>query len=535
MKKGAPLLAIAACAGTLALAAPADAAFDSCAYDSAARTATVSLAGPGDGQLSVGAGGQILADGTPCGAATTANTDRVDGGVADADYTYTNSVTIDESGPGGSFAKPGTDDEVAIDLDLGDYSECFEFGCKADPQLVKIVGTPGADDIRVGLDDGALVANLDASSDLDTDVRVRGHGLRPELDGGPGADTLTGLGGPGAGIDPVTVTLRGGPDGDRLAAGGYDDVIYPGGGDDTVNASPYGQDVVSYEDAPSGVTASLDTAVVDDDGFGGRDHLDRRDLQILHGSEHADDLTGISSRPSTIDGRGGDDFVVGGYAADHLLGGEGADRLWGSEWVTYDGDQIAGGPGDDTLRGSWGKDTLEGGLGDDTIYGSRGKLPTTVKFYDNDNDRLIGGPGNDVLAGGHSSDVYLFEYPAEREVDTIDEATRQGSDTLWISYDLYYRGRPLVTTHLNLSSRIRKFGKSGLRSFRTSRPGAVRYVENVTAGDMGPLTFRLVGNDADNVFSIGEPSDKSTADCRGGRDTVHGVALAKTKNCESVD
>jgi Ca2+-binding RTX toxin-like protein len=528
-----PVVAAATCAAALWLAAPAGAAFDACTYDVGTRTVTATLGAFDHGRLAVAAGGAIAADGVPCDDATTANTDAVTARSDEPERTTTEDVTIDESGPGGPFVKPGTDDEIPIEVDLGEFNECFIPECEPDiPQRVHVIGTPGADDIRVGREGDALLVNVDAGSDFDTDIRARGHFLLPELDGRGGADTLTGLGGAGAGIDPVTVVLRGGPGGDRLAAGAYDDVIYPGGGPDSVNASPYGRDVVSYADAPRGVTASLYSGEVANDGFGATDQLDTRDLSVLYGSEHADHLESRYGAAATVHGRGGDDVIVGSTDTDTLYGDRGADRIdAGTNGWSADGDYLYGGPGPDYLRGRQGSDTLIGGAGADVLEGGGSNDLASI---DTAGDQLDGGPGSDLLEGGHGNDIYGFTAPAGHEVDTIYDPFHQGRDTIRLNYDNAYHGRPPIPTYLNLSSTGHVFGRSGRRTFRALHPGGASQIEDFLDLDYNALD-RIVGNDADNVIEMPEAAADSTADCRGGRDRVAGVALSRAKNCEIVN
>jgi RTX calcium-binding nonapeptide repeat (4 copies) len=86
-------------------------------------------------------------------------------------------------------------------------------------------------------------------------------------------------------------------------------------------------------------------------------------------------------------GRGDDRVVVGAtYLRAVLLGGAGDDRLAGGRYV-------AGGPGDDLLRGSSIRSVLRGGAGADRLTGGRG------------GDTLRGGPGRDAFDGGRGRDT----------------------------------------------------------------------------------------------------------------------------------
>ncbi|MBD1997346.1 hypothetical protein H6F88_00235 [Oculatella sp. FACHB-28] len=151
----------------------------------------------------------------------------------------------------------------------------------------------------------------------------------------------------------------------------------------------------------------------------------------------------------TIDGRGGDDVLVGSPLADKIYGGEGADRIWansGDDLVSGNagGDVIYGQAGNDHLYGAYGpaiisKD-LGGGLvqiqhidyayqedGADFLYGESGDDFLTGMGGDDyldggDNkDSLNGGDGYDTLIGGNGDDS-LCGYGGSGtngEVDTL--------------------------------------------------------------------------------------------------------------------
>ena len=489
----------------LGAASPAAAAFDECTYDAATRTVAAKLTTQYEATLSVGAGGAILNDDAPCDAATTANTDAVDvTGSYQSDH-----LTIDESGPGGPFVHPGTSDEIRFDVDFSDETYCPDYRCPGTEQILKVVGTPGDDDIRAGFD-GELLVNLDAASDFDADVHSVGGEV--EIDGGGGNDTLTGLGGSGAGFGAVTATLRGGSGDDTLGAGGDDDLVYPGSGDDVVYGSSSGRTTVSYADAPSGVTADLGDAVVADDGFGDSDRFALRTITTLRGSDHADHLSVASrylQRGVHVLAGGGDDVVVGGDWGATLEGGAGDDRLYARGY----GGTIKGGPGDDLLRGSDYVDSLYGGPGEDVLQARAGKghrLDGAVTFKGG--DLLDGGPGDDLLDGGPDADHYVFYAPHVREKDTIVEGPGGGHDLVDFHYSIF--DAP-IAVDVDLSSRRRAFSRSETRVIRTAEPGGARYLENVAVG--GETDSHVVGNDADNVIYAGGPEP---VDCRGGRDTV---------------
>jgi Ca2+-binding RTX toxin-like protein len=94
---------------------------------------------------------------------------------------------------------------------------------------------------------------------------------------------------------------------------------------------------------------------------------------------------GGSSKPRcTIAGGRGNDVLRGTKRRDVICGRDGNDRLIG----LGGNDLLIGGAGDDRLEGGPGKDRLEGGPGNDRLIGGPGR------------DVLIGGPGDDILEGG---------------------------------------------------------------------------------------------------------------------------------------
>lgn len=461
------LLLAGACALAAAWVAPsAEASFSACTYDAGSHTATASMAEPGAARLSVGPGGEIMADDTPCGAATTSNTDDV---VA-AGSSDTDEITIDLSGPGGPFAKPGTDDEVHFTVYLGSdrcYGECV-----FDRQFVRVMGTDGADYIAAGEDprsDSAarVKVNFDAGEDTDADLALvdsDAFGLR--IEAGEGDDTITGRGGSGTGIAPTPVRMSGGPGDDWLAAGGLYNSILPGTGDDHV-LGPGSRGAISYEDLPTGVVVNGDHETVAEIGGGGQDVYE--DVGFVSGSEHHD-------------------VMKGGY----------------SPGVSY-----SGGGGDDTLIGTVDSDSLYGGDGNDTIRGRA------------EGDLIAGGAGNDLLDGGPGNDEYRFDRPGAPELDTIVEGLDGDSDTL----DLSWYGRAPAT--VDLSTRTASiFATRGRWRLKAAQRGYARNIENVWTSNAAD---RVIGNWRDNLISGG---GVDTIDCRGGHDTAVVFRGARTKNCE---
>ena len=210
----------------------------------------------------------------------------------------------------------------------------------------------------------------------------------------------------------------------------------------------------SYHQAETGVTATL--------------LVDAGDL-ALHGSPHADTLTG-NAGANLLLGGGGDDTLSGGAGDDRLYagigftrldGGPGADWLAGHtgedyarayEWAVYDTspegvsvslaagtgmggdaegdilhgiDGLVGSPHADTLTGNARGNELFGGAGDDTLNGG-GLSPGHW-------DYLEGGPGADTLIGDPAPPagaITLAGYRASPGAVTVSlhDGTAQGGD-----------------------------------------------------------------------------------------------------------
>jgi Ca2+-binding RTX toxin-like protein len=210
--------------------------------------------------------------GGPCGAATVTNTDVVvvTGGAE------TDDLTLDETngvfGPGATPEPHGVS-AIRFRIDLGGT---------ADDRLF-IVGTPGDDRIVAG----TRGVNLDGDSDVD----VTGPSVGPnlELDGGDGNDVLSAAGKHGTG-QPLAVDVRldGGNGADTLTGGRADDVLLGDAGDDVLS------------------------------GGAGND--------TLYGDDGNDTLTGGLGKDTFYGGAGDDTFYAADGKPDTLYGGDGTDR-----------------------------------------------------------------------------------------------------------------------------------------------------------------------------------------------------------------
>ncbi|MCK5903289.1 MAG: hypothetical protein KAG28_09090 [Cocleimonas sp.] len=122
-----------------------------------------------------------------------------------------------------------------------------------------------------------------------------------------------------------------------------------------------------------------------------------------------------------VDGNNQDDFIIGDnnpwYAGDFLDGKGGDDIILGLSGNDY----IKGGWGDDILFGGSGNDTLDGGYGDDVLYGGSGHdIIDTGKGA----NTVFGGSGHDNIRS-HLGSSQTF---GNNVVNTIDGGS--GYDTV---------------------------------------------------------------------------------------------------------
>jgi Ca2+-binding RTX toxin-like protein len=363
--------------GVLWIATPAGAA--TCAFDSATHVVTIGAV-VGETVTIAREGEAITVNTTPCDTATVANTDTVavnSAGAAPAE------VVIDQTGgrfePGATPEPDGTSEiEFTIGLGVGE-------------PILRMVGTPDADEIVVGADG----INLNAAEAAgDPDVTITSGTPALVVQGGAGVDTLSVGGGLGTGAPGPGATLEG-QEGDDLLLPGIADSDFDGGA---------GTDTVDFLSA-SGVTVDLGNGTVDGAGSG-----TIQAVENVTGSPGGDELTGDDAA-NVLAGQDGDDVVDGGGGDDTLLGGAGSDTVSfasaktaitvdlrdGS--ATGDGtdvvnafEHVEGGPKGDDIQGKKGANTLDGGRGPDRISGGEGS------------DELIGNDGNDLLFGEKGKD-----------------------------------------------------------------------------------------------------------------------------------
>ena len=284
--------------------------------------------------------------------------------------------------------------------------------------------TDGADEIYLSQSNDIVYAL--AGNDV-----INGSRWSDYIDGGFGNDQFNLANGDdhawgGAGDD----VIKAGDGNDTLSGGIDNDLLMGGAGADFIDGGE-GVDTASYEDANSGVTASLRTGIVNagdaaGDRFTSIENLQGSDFSDrLWGHETANVLEGGNGN-DFLKGQGGDDTLDGGFGVDWLNGGSGADVLdggAGQDWADYitsssavtvnletnmgtggdaEGDtyilveRLYGSTHDDSLTGNGGVNYLRGWLGDDQLFGGAG------------NDYLQGGAGADFLDGGLGANDWAY-------------------------------------------------------------------------------------------------------------------------------
>jgi Ca2+-binding RTX toxin-like protein len=290
-----------------------------------------------------------------------------------------------------------------------------------------ITGTAG-DDVRVGTA-GPDVVSLFAGNDT-----FSGRAGNDVVCAGAGDDAVVGEDG----------------DDRLFGEGGDVDLLHGGAGNDTLNGGPgiadgaaffLGAQVNANLSINRATGQGTDTLAAMEGlaGSSGKDTLTSNGASFNH-------FTGDLGN-DTIDGGAGLDAVLFlsdtqevyvDLAAGTATGGDGSDVLKSIQVVSgtdladdlfgaSSADTLLGGEGADTLRGRGGNDALNGEGGNDEVYGDAGS------------DELRGGTGNDELVGGtgtHDLAVYTTATQTINASLATGTATGEGSDTLKTIEDL---------------------------------------------------------------------------------------------------
>lgn len=311
--------------------------------------------------------------------------------------------------------------DTITDLEVGDRIEITTDGVltfgglsEVDGSTIVQIGGMGGQSIfldGVGIDHLAVDARDGLVAILMGDLAM-GDETDNILIGGDDFDILRGLGG--------NDTLDGGAGDDLIDGGDGDDLIIASAGSDKIDGGA-GIDTIDFSGSVGGFMVFDGSVSVSNGSL----HT-FTDIERIIGSESADNveswagLSGLTDEPTDpnyyggiyFDGRGGDDYAVGGLGADTLLGGNGDDWLSGTDYAdTFEtvigaGDTIDGEDGNDRLEGSGHADTLLGGAGDDVLLGNAGA--DTIDGGAGA-DTILAGLGDDVITGGEGADWFIFE------------------------------------------------------------------------------------------------------------------------------
>ncbi len=207
------------------------------------------------------------------------------------------------------------------------------------------------------------------------DVIYAGEG-NDTVDGGLGEDKLFGEAG-----------------NDRLYGGDGADKLDGGAGADYIDGGE-GIDYLYYTGSSEGVYLNLLNNYNNHGGDAQGDYV--INVEYVTGSAHNDTLKGTHGE-ETLSGGAGDDWIYGNGGADVIHGGAGNDALKGGAGDDY----ITGGAGRNRLDGHGGNDTLIGGDERDVLYGGAGD---DVIHTGNGDNGVIGGDGDDTVYGGNNTD-----------------------------------------------------------------------------------------------------------------------------------
>jgi Ca2+-binding RTX toxin-like protein len=212
-----------------------------------------------------------------------------------------------------------------------------------------------------------------------------------------------------------------GQDGNDVIHGGTGyNVLIGGAGADTLYGVGVGNNLVDYEIATSGLTASLGNPSINTGDAAGDIYIDlvNGDLagtpygDILYGDAQNNHIIG-DPNPNDYGGRFGNDYLFGGDGDDIIEGNLGGDAIDGGAGVDYAAYSTATSAVHASLAAS-GANTGEAAgdtyTGIEGLFGSNfndvlaGDANSNSLFGEQGDDQIFGGGGDDILVGGAGAD-----------------------------------------------------------------------------------------------------------------------------------
>lgn len=285
---------------------------------------------------------------------------------------------------------------------------------------------------------------------------LRGSAFADTLAGDAAANVLEG----DAGSDSLD-----GADGDDLLRGGADSDLLDGGA---------GMDTADYGDRTTSINVRLAGSANARVSIGGMHEDAVRNVENLIGGSADDFLTGDDGA-NVLDGRAGNDRLIGGVGEDTAIYASATAGV--TVTLATAAVQNTVGAGSDrlidieNLTGSAFADTLSGNAGDNT---------------------LVGGAGRDTVTGGLGNDTFVFRDSLLADNrDTIVDFTH-GSDVIALSHDIFSSAGPIGL--LNAAAFYIGYGAhdGDDRIIYHPSTGALTYDSDGYGGSAAATTFGMV-------------------------------------------
>jgi Ca2+-binding RTX toxin-like protein len=397
-------------------------------------------------------------------------------------------------GAGGAIR--GTDSANLLDFRLSSAANSF----------VTLTGVTaifglGGDDTIHGTDE---VNSLYGGAGSDT---LQGYGKNDYLEGGDGSDLLVGGDGDDildAGSESLVAdNVQGGAGDDQIritSRSAEIDVLNGGAGTDalvnmTNSSAPTDVSLSGF----FGLSAEIEIIAMNGGGIVGTDGPNVFDFRLNSSGSQSVQVI----RSKYVAGGAGDDVLRGATGNDTFFGQAGNDKLYGYGGIDY----LDGGDGDDSLFGAEGADTLNGGAGNDLLEGEEGS------------DTLVGGLGSDVVRGGDDNDEFYVQ-TTEAFGDVMSGG--DGNDRLF-----NYAAAPLFLNDFRgIGMGIESVAGNGQKIIGTS----VNDVMDFRLSTSVPMTLTGVagieGVGGDDFIVAGNAADSISGGA--GNDTIYGQGGADT-------